>query len=288
LAGMAVGRDIGGTMVLTLVFAMLGALLPALLYPWAAGASAAEALNGEAGAMLITRALVCGIGMLVAVPATAACAAWLMPGHVRPVRRPARREWLIGRGLVGLEVVALILLLVGAPEGRPPATTGALELDRELEAIDTADRGLEAARDRLAEGRLDAAILTLWRAATRDPSRVLVQMQLGHAYSVRGWPAQATTAVERAAELDPGDGRIHQFLGRLYEGQGRHALAVEAFLRAAALNRDDVDVLCDLATAYSGVDDFDSAERITRRAAALAPTHPRVRQLLDALDIDRP
>ena len=254
----------------------------------AAGASAAEALNGEAGAMLITRALVCGIGMLVAVPATAACAAWLMPGHVRPVRRPARREWLIGRGLVGLEVVALILLLVGAPEGRPPATTGALELDRELEAIDTADRGLEAARDRLAEGRLDAAILTLWRAATRDPSRVLVQMQLGHAYSVRGWPAQATTAVERAAELDPGDGRIHQFLGRLYEGQGRHALAVEAFLRAAALNRDDVDVLCDLATAYSGVDDFDSAERITRRAAALAPTHPRVRQLLDALDIDRP
>ncbi len=70
--GMNVGRKILCTMVLALMFAYLGANLPLLLLPsFVADISARQAINSELFAAEILRLLAGGIGVVVAIPASA-------------------------------------------------------------------------------------------------------------------------------------------------------------------------------------------------------------------------
>jgi len=76
----------------TLVFAYLGAALPLLVVLAIQVESFSLTVNEEIIAVEVVRTLVGSIGILLAVPATTAIAAWLAPSRVTPpaARRRAR------------------------------------------------------------------------------------------------------------------------------------------------------------------------------------------------------
>ena len=75
----------------TLVFAYLGAALPLLVVLAIQVESFSQTVNEEIIAVEVVRALVGSIGILLAVPATTAIAAWMATRSTGPVARPARR-----------------------------------------------------------------------------------------------------------------------------------------------------------------------------------------------------
>lgn len=95
-AGLAIGRDHIASTVNTLVLAYAGASLPLLLYFTQVGRSLSDVAVGELVAVEIVRTLVGSIGLVAAVPATTALAAWvvargsmLAPSASMPAPAPA-------------------------------------------------------------------------------------------------------------------------------------------------------------------------------------------------------
>jgi len=286
--GMAVGRDTGATMVLTLVFALVGLRLPAFLFSKVAGLSPAEVVNSEAGALEIAQVLIACTGLLLTIPLTAAASAVLLPGG-RPERKrsgiaslalalrsPGRRTlWGI---LAGEAVLGTALLVVGIILGSGFRFSLPWHGDE-----DTVAAHLDSARITLDEGRPDLALGRLWRARELAPSDLRAYVWLGHACYLMGWPEQAAQEFEVASKLSPDDSRPLRYLGRLYSELGRYTLAVRALEACKLAQPGDPELLCDLAAAYAGAGEWQRAGSFARQALGLDQDCERAIAILEAI-----
>jgi len=244
-AGLSIARDVVGTMVLTLVFAFAGLRLYAFLMPIALSASAAELVNGEAGASEILYVLVGAIALVATGPATALVAPLLMTGsHApRPASGGAHRAWrLWAAGAVVLVALAGGVLWAQMRHERlARAKLPPLPADRTALA--------EAARTALGEGKTGEALRALWILRRRFPDDPQPRAALAHACIQRRWIAQAQRDIQAALDLGADDAQTHYVAG--------------------------------VACAWS--DQLDEAERHLRRAIELDPQHAAARDALRQL-----
>lgn len=289
--GLAVGRDTGVTMVLTLVFAFVGLELPAFLFPRVAGLSPAEVANSEAGVIEIGRVLIACTGLVLTIPVTAFASSVLLARRgraqkasrltrlVESFRSPSRRTLL---GLLTCEAAAAGALLVTAL-----AMGSAFRFPLPWqEDQDTPSAHVAAARAAFDEGRPALAAVRLWRARELHPTDARADAEtrvwLGHACYLMGWPEQAARELEAASGLAPDDAQPLQYLGRIYSEAGRHDLAARALEAGVGLRPDDPEMLCDLAAALTGAGEWDRARRLAKRALRLDPDSGRAKDVLDA------
>jgi len=161
----------------------------------------------------------------------------------------------------------------------------------------------------LAEGKLDAAIAELSKAATQPPFPDTASY-LGSAYLKRHDLVSAEKWLRKAAELDPHDAAVQFTLGQLYKEAGRKDEAQQAFSRSEELRQreatvdrlrvdctqklaqaslDDARLVCDqlfdpddvekltiLGTLYGNHGDTEAALKPLRRAAELSPNSPQM------------
>jgi tetratricopeptide (TPR) repeat protein len=93
-------------------------------------------------------------------------------------------------------------------------------LDLELELLGNLQRHRDAlsealerrARDRIAQGMVDAGLADLDRAEKAAPERAAVQVVRARALIMRGERAAALAALERARKLDPEDPEVDEVL----------------------------------------------------------------------------
>ncbi len=168
----------------------------------------------------------------------------------------------------------------------------------------------------LAEGKVDAAIQELSKAA-KNPPFPDTAYHLGYAYLKQHDLASAETWLCRAAELTPHDSAVQYQLGQLYSQAGRKEEAQKAYARSEQLRQRDVEAdkarvdcikkleqgradearaVCDqlfdpddperltmLGTIYGQHGDYAEALKPLRRAAELSPNSPQMQYNL-ALD----
>lgn len=185
---------------------------------------------------------------------------------------------------------------------------------REFEAVrrdagDTASVEYYLGRLDLAQGKLDAAIAELTKAAARPPFPDTASY-LGSAYLKRHDFASAEEWLHKAAELAPRDAAVEFALGQLYKEAGRNEEAQQAFSKSEDLRRrqEEVDRLrvectqklaqasldqarpvCDqlfdpndlekltiLGTLYGNHGDTEAALKPLSRAAELSPNSPQM------------
>jgi len=161
----------------------------------------------------------------------------------------------------------------------------------------------------LAEGKLDAAIAELSKAAAQPPFPDTASY-LGSAYLKRHDLASAGKWLRQAAELAPRDASVEFALGQLYKEAGRKEEAQQAFARSEELRQreagvdrlrvdctqklaqasleearlvcdklfdpDDVEKLTILGTLYGNHGDTEAALKPLRRAAELTPNSPQM------------
>jgi uncharacterized membrane protein len=77
-SGMNIGRDLIGTMTNTLILAFAGSSLNLMIIMFAAGMQPYQLINNNDTAMEVIKAVAGSLGLVLAVPLTAAAAAWLM------------------------------------------------------------------------------------------------------------------------------------------------------------------------------------------------------------------
>ncbi len=161
----------------------------------------------------------------------------------------------------------------------------------------------------LAEGKLDAAIAELSKAAIQPPFPDTASY-LGSAYLKQHDLASAEKWLRKAAELAPRDAAVEFTLGQLYKEAGRKEEAEQAFSRSEELRQreaevdrlrvdctqklsqaslDDARLVCDqlfdpddvekltiLGTLYGNHGDTEAALKPLRRAAELSPNSPQM------------
>ena len=77
-SGMNIGRDLIGTMTNTLILAFAGSSLNLMIIMFAAGMQPYQLINNDDTVMEVIKAVAGSLGLVLAVPLTAAAAAWLM------------------------------------------------------------------------------------------------------------------------------------------------------------------------------------------------------------------
>lgn len=103
---------------------------------------------------------------------------------------------------------------------------------------------------------------------SRPHDRLALKL-LGRAVAARGATAEAVSYLQRAVDADPRDAEAWSLLGRLHQDSQRFAAAAPALERAIQLDDADVLALTALANAYVGLGRVDSADQIFRRAVAV-------------------
>jgi uncharacterized membrane protein len=311
-SGLAIGRDVMGVCATTFVFASLGVRLPLLLLPAVADMAPAELVNTEAGCIEVIRILACGIGLLATAPLTTLTAVAVFRragvGRRAGARRSAGR-WVLGA--LAAEVAAIVALAVAIAQFPPhtpqdPPSFVSLEERSFDDVVDEANTLLE-------KYDYAQAILLLWRAQERSIARPQIGVRLAHLYfdyqnyvnyyeqfglpdgmlppSARSsdqaggskWTVHAVAELRAAVAGEPDYFQANFDLGRLLCSLNRAVEAVPYLRRALEAEPDNVEVLCDLAAAYTMDERFAEADAVAERLRRLAPTHPRVQQLLDSL-----
>lgn len=85
-SGMNIGRDMIGTMTNTLILAFAGTSLNIMIIMFIAGMQPYQLINNDDTMMELIRAIAGSIGLVLAVPFTAACASALLAGHGKKKR----------------------------------------------------------------------------------------------------------------------------------------------------------------------------------------------------------
>ena len=227
-AGRNVAGDVTGTMVLTLAFASLGLRLPVLLLPRVLGLSAAEMVNGEAGASAILHVLVGVVALIVTGQATALAAPSLLVRGAVPAPRPGRRSrwaWVAAAALMGAAVAggvawwrwraARVVALVWSPP------SGSV---------------VEPARKALRERRVGDAVLALWTGRERRPDDARLRVELAYVFMSQHWLAQAEREIDGALAAGADDAQAHYVAGVVRAWTNRRDDARRHLRRATALD----------------------------------------------------
>jgi tetratricopeptide (TPR) repeat protein len=102
----------------------------------------------------------------------------------------------------------------------------------------------------------------------------------------RGWAAYARAELRTARALAPDDFAANYGLGQLLCSEERVAEGIPYLRAALRAQPDHVELLLDLAAALTREGENDEARELADRLQTLAPDHPRLKPLLDALDVD--
>lgn len=239
--GLALSRDITGTMVVTLVFVWLGVNVTIFLLPWAIGVTPRELINSEAFCAQVVLVASGTIGLVLSGPATALVGMRLLGRPKSPiddVRRQAcgrKALWIL---LAALAAIAALLLWCGVrdiePAGGLPIVwkwSGPAPVD-----MPSAEAALDEAEDRIQAGRLNAAAQTLWRVLDSDPANGRAHRDVAYVYAARGWYVLAESEIERALPALPKDSEAHYIAGTVYYERGRPDDARTHFEKALALD----------------------------------------------------
>lgn len=142
----------------------------------------------------------------------------------------------------------------------------------------------DAAWRALDEGRPDAALPLLEKAADLTPNVAVVHVGLGRALNnLRRLPA-ARDAFEEAVRLDPKSAMAWNGLGHVCRALGDMDTAREAFRCAVSLEPGSGRTIANLASVHLARGEFEEGLRTLHRAAAADPSNPRTPCLLgDAL-----
>ncbi len=123
----------------------------------------------------------------------------------------------------------------------------------------------------LKDGKVDAAVLELRSAVTKDPMLAQAHLKLADAYLRQGNPGRALGEYVRAADLMPKDADVQIKAGSLLLLAGRAADAKARADKALAANPKKVDALVLRANAMAGLKDLDGALEQMQQALQLEP-----------------
>lgn len=166
----------------------------------------------------------------------------------------------------------------GDHEGALRAFTKLVELFPELAVAHVA-----LATTLTAAGRLGDAVSPLRRALALSPHDASIHNQLGVALYQSDDPEGAEEAFLRAQQLDPQDVDPILNLIHLYRSQGRAEKASAAIKAALAVDAQNPDVLASFAGLCIELGDLEGAEMGLARLEGIAPGHPDLLPLRDAL-----
>ena len=293
-SGMAVSRDVTGTMLTTMFFAYLGARLPVLLFPSVAGISVAETVNSEPGSIEIVRLLIGGIGLVLTGPMTVAASVAVHSCLPRrettspPVRSGQALLW----AMAGVQLVALVALTTAYAgwrrEAEEPLRAGraAQKLDQRIATTADVDELVQLAYDWSVEGEHEAATFAAWRARELAPHSAAPHIATGYVYAHRRWLPNALPAFERATHCDPKNVTALYYAGHVHVNLRQYKEAVMLLTKAATINPESVDVLYELATALTHLREWHAAEQYALKAYFLAPEEERILELIDCIGVD--
>ena len=121
----------------------------------------------------------------------------------------------------------------------------------------------------LQQARPKEAVEALRTAVRLDPSLELAYLNLGKALAMLGKGKEADAAFEKSFELNPE--RKNLALAAEQQQQGNYREAARLYREVLRLNAKNVDALRMLGVLSFGEGNVDEAERLLRRAVALAP-----------------
>ena len=239
--GLALSRDITGTMVATLVFVWLGVNVALFLLPWTIGVTPRELVNSEAFCAHVVLLASGATGLVLSGPATALVGMRLLGRPGLPPADARRQSW--GRKalwilLAALAAIAALLLWCGVREIQPAGDlpivwkwSGPAPVD-----MPSAEAALDEAEDRIQAGRLSDSARFLWRVLDEDPANGRAHRDVAYVYAARGWYVLAESEIEQALAALPNDSETHYIAGTVYHERGRPEEARSHFERAAALD----------------------------------------------------
>ncbi|MGZ6028578.1 MAG: tetratricopeptide repeat protein, partial [Myxococcaceae bacterium] len=136
---------------------------------------------------------------------------------------------------------------------------------------------VQAARMRLAAGRVEAAEALARSAVVRDDGNVEAWQALGRAPLSSGNLAGAIPSLEQARTLEPAHGWVLNNLGFAYLRASRSPEALEVLERAAELLPEAAVVQNNLGVARERTGDLEGARASYARSALLAPRYVKAR-----------
>lgn len=103
----------------------------------------------------------------------------------------------------------------------------------------------------LSMSRAEEAIEQLNIALQKDPISLIINTNLGLAYSVAGKEEKAVEQLKKTLELEPGFALAHYRLGEIYLHKGDFSQAIREFQKARELSEDDLRLFSALGYAYA-------------------------------------
>ena len=119
--------------------------------------------------------------------------------------------------------------------------------------------------------KFSAAIETLDRALSSDPSDAIALFDIGIAYEGIGDIDKSIAAFRKAADINPSYVNAHYNLGTLLMRMGRYHEAIESLNRAILLNPQFSDAIYNIAAAYAQLGDKRNAVISLKNAIELNP-----------------
>jgi enediyne biosynthesis protein E4 len=122
---------------------------------------------------------------------------------------------------------------------------------------------------------VDASVRHLRVVVTRRPQDTLARKLLARGLTAAGAATEAIPHLERVVRTSSRDAEAWSLLGRLHQDAQRFTPAARALERAVQLDPDDLPALVALANAYVGLGRLDAADETFRRAVQLNARSPR-------------
>jgi tetratricopeptide (TPR) repeat protein len=126
----------------------------------------------------------------------------------------------------------------------------------------------------LQEGRSDAAVPALERAARRAPENATAHCNLGIAYAAQKNTARATAALRRAAELAQDDPRPLELLGQMFAAQEQWEEARNVLAEAQDRARSSARILAARGMVEFGAGQTARAQDLFQRCLRIEPGYP--------------
>jgi protein O-GlcNAc transferase len=140
--------------------------------------------------------------------------------------------------------------------------------------IPTIDRSLETATENHRAGNLAEARRLYAEVLARDPSHALALFRAGLLELQDGRPDAALALIAKAAASDPADTRYQFGLGQAHEGLARWSDAAEAYRRVLRSDSGSIDARIALGTVLQRSGRLGEAAEAYRAALALEAGHP--------------
>lgn len=195
----------------------------------------------------------------------------------------ALSQILFRLGRVHPGLVLGLMLLVGcgekswvAPVASTPASSPAVILKVMPSLGDRKKAGdlrYEGLRQRQ-QGQMDAAILTMQKATSLDPTNLSGWVLLGWTQHLAGQSTAAIASLQSALKLDPNHVPALNALGIVYLVAGDLPKAITTHQKALALHSENEIAHYNLALAYERQQQFEQAISHAQAAAKLEPSNP--------------